>query len=146
MFSFLKRFFRKKSLPERISPEEPFSGKSVLFPVFSIGGHSPLRWRLLYDIEPVEIAAETTLKFSCGNFSSKEEALLFSESLGREAIVLDFEIAMGIFAKTGKLVDFFYTHDYKNLNYEVTENERKNPKGPSWGRVRLPHADRRLQA
>ena len=107
MISYPKRFLREKSFPEGFSPEEPFSRKTVLFPAFAFPDEKPLRWKLLYDIEPVEIAAETTLKFSCGNFSSKEEALLFSESLGREAIVLDFEITMGIFAKTGKLVDFW---------------------------------------
>ena len=107
MFSFPKRFLRKKSLPERISSEEPFSGKTVLFPEFVFPGEKLLRWRLLYDIEPMEIAAETTLKFSNGLFSSKEEALLFSESLGREAIILDFEISVRLFATTGELRNFW---------------------------------------
>ena len=111
MFSFPKRFPRKKSLPERISPEEPLSGKTVLFPVFAFPNENPLLWKLLYDIEPAEIAAETTLKYSNGLFSSKEEALLFSESLGREAIVLDFEVAVGIFATTGELRNFWDYHD-----------------------------------
>ena len=107
MISFPKRFPRKKSLPERISPEEPFSGKTILFPVFAYPNRNLLRWKLLYDIELVEIAAETTLKYSNGLFPSKEEALLFSESLGREAIILDFEISVGLFATTGELRNFW---------------------------------------
>jgi hypothetical protein len=124
MFSFPKRFLRKKSLPERISPEEPFSRKTVLFPVFGFPDEKPLRWKLLYDIDLVEIAAETTLKFSCDDFSSKEEALLFSESLGREAIVLDFEITMGIFAKTGKLVNFW---DWKAGEFLGLHHDDEHP-------------------
>lgn len=107
MISYPKRFLRKKSLPERISPEEPFSRKTVLFPAFAFSDEKPVGWKLLYNIEPVKIAAETTLKFNYGHFSSKEEALLFSESLGREAIVLDFEVSMGLFATTGELRNFW---------------------------------------
>ena len=107
MISYLKRFLREKSFPEGFSPEEPFSRKTVLFPAFVFPDKKPLGWKLLYDIEPVKIAAETTLRFSYGHFSSKEEALLFSESLGREAIVRDFEVSIGLFATTGELRNFW---------------------------------------